>query len=223
MQPPPAPMPSADDDATTVQDGDYSYLDDIDENEMNVNVDDIKTFCKKLAKVFYYITNYHILNPSTKTMYNTQIPNLLENITTNVTSISIATYISENAKNGVQITTENVMQYALNDDNDDKYTDDHVANIAKYILCNKDWNDDVTNGNSYFINQIKNKLKECASRVQLLQKAIKTASSAGGAAKKHVVYNKRKYAVRKDGRRSYIICKKTKVYLSDIRGKYTQS
>ena len=38
--------------------------------------------------------------------------------------------------------------------------------------------------------------------------------------KKYIMYNSRKYVVRKDGRKSYISSKSVRVYLSEIRGKY---
>jgi len=42
----------------------------------------------------------------------------------------------------------------------------------------------------------------------------------GGGSSKKIMYNKRKYTVRKDGRKHYILSKGAKIYIADIKGRY---
>ena len=51
--------------------------------------------------------------------------------------------------------------------------------------------------------------------------SLKNASNKkGGAKKEYVLYNKKRYIVKKEGRNKYIMSKGDMVFLGDIRGKY---
>jgi len=53
-----------------------------------------------------------------------------------------------------------------------------------------------------------------------LEKAKAEAEAGGGRGSDYVTYNARRYKIRKEGRKKYILVKNEHVYLGSIRGKY---